>query len=238
MKSRIVYILILFFFLSSCQNELMQPDKGTGTLSLGMTRSGVSTAKTIDDDLALKVLDSKGQVYVEYRAGRVPNRIVLEPGTFTVIAYTENQNTWATENNGRGAACYYGTTEVSIEFDQIVYVNMQVPMTNYAVTLTLPNLFHSLFKEYTFNLVSSGRSVNIKEGEKAYFSTEGKGFKYKLTATNTDNVSHSTTPLTYSKVENGKLYNITYYYGTDANSGGLDIEITDNMEVIDDHVPL
>jgi hypothetical protein len=34
-------------------------------------------------------------------------------------------------------------------------------------------------------------------------------------------------------VEAGKLYNMTYYYGTDANSGNLDIEITDDMETED-----
>jgi len=39
-------------------------------------------------------------------------------------------------------------------------------------------------------------------------------------------------------VESGKLYQMTYYYGTDDNSGGLDIEITDNTEKEDQKVPL
>lgn len=240
MRSYPIYICIALATLVfvACKNETIIPENGYGTLSLGLTRAGASSSKAIDDDLAIKILDSKGNIYVHYSAGRVPNKIILEPGTFTVIAYTENQETWAKENNGRGAACHYGTTQVSIEFDQVVYANMQVPMTNYAVTLTLPDLFHNLFKEYTFNINCNSRSVNIQEGDKAYFAVDKKGFTYKLSATNTDNNYHSTTPLTYGKVENGKLYNITYYYGTDANSGGIDIEITDNMETEDEHVPL
>lgn len=240
MKRIISLFMACLAILNSCQNELPVAEKGTGILYLNLSRVGVNRPATraIDNDLALKILDSNGDVYVSYRAGSVPNKLTLEPGTFTVIAYTENQDTWAEENDGRGAACHYGTTEVSIEFDQVVYANMQVPMTNYAVTLTLPDLFHNLFKEYTFYLACNGRSVNINEGEKAYFSVDNKGFSYKLSATNTDNNTHSTTPHSFNNVENGKLYNITYYYGTDANSGGIDIEITDNMETEDENVPL
>ena len=62
--------------------------------------------------------------------------------------------------------------------------------------------------------------------------------EYQLTATNTDQITHHTTPITYKKVESGKLYQMTYYYGTDDNSGGLDIEIKDNMEDEDIEVPL
>ena len=115
---------------------------------------------------------------------------------------------------------------------------MEVPIVNYAVTLTLPDLFDDLFKSYTYTLNSGTRSVSIKKGEKAYFSVGDGGFTYKLTATNTDNVTHSTTPITYRNVEAGKLYNMTYYYGTDANSGGLDIEITDDMETEDEDINL
>jgi membrane carboxypeptidase/penicillin-binding protein PbpC len=123
-----------------------------------------------------------------------------------------------------------------VEYDQVVYVNMQVPLCNYAVTLTLPALFTDLFKSYSLSLASGNRTVRIQEAQKAYFNVADGGFTYKLEATNNDNVSHATTPITYRQVESGKLYNMTYYYGTDANSGGIDIEITDNMESED--VPL
>ena len=71
-----------------------------------------------------------------------------------------------------------------------------------------------------------------------YFDAEEGGFTYQLTATNTDQITHHTSAINYKKVEKGKCYQMTYYYGTDDNSGGLDIEIKDNMEDEDIEVPL
>lgn len=238
MKYYIIYIVSILVCMVSCTAEDISTDTGHGTLCLGATRTGASSDKIIDEDLAIKVFDNNGNLYVQYPAGGVPNKIILEPGVFTIHAYTDNQETWAQANNGLGEACYYGETQVDIEFDQIAYVNMQVPLTNYAVTLTLPDMFQLLFKSHSLSLTADERAVEIQESQKAYFKINDGGFTYKLSATNIDNISHATSPITYKKVEAGKLYNITYYYGTDANSGGLDIEITDDMETEDDYLPL
>ncbi len=239
-KIQIYILTTIGLLLTACSNETPVPEQGGCELHLNLYRVGVEASQTraIDNDLALKILDSKGDVYIQYRAGSVPSKIVLSPGTFTVQAYTENQNTWPQENNGRGAACYYGTCEVEMEFDKVTYANMKVPMTNYAVMLTLPDLFDYYFPTYTFSLKSGFRETEIKHGEKAYFNPQEGGFTYQLTATNTDQVTHHTPPITYSNVENGKLYSMTYYYGTDDNTGGLDIEIRDNMEDEDVVVPI
>ena len=238
MKYYIIYIVSILACIVSCTAEDLPQDTGHGTLCISATRAGSASDRGIDEDLAMKIFDSKGNLYVQYHAGLVPNKIILEPGVFIVHAYTDNQDTWSRSNNGLGEACYYGTTQVEIEFDHIAYVNMQVPLTNYAVTLTLPEMFHQLFKNHSLNLVNGFRSVNIQEGQKAYFPVNEGGFTYKLTATNTDNITHATSSITYKKVEAGKVYNLTYYDATDANSGGLDIEITDDMETEDDYVPL
>ncbi len=235
---KLLYILLLVIVCGSCQNEVEHPQLESPVLDLGISRAGVSSGQSIDDDLAIKILDANGDVYIQYSAGRVPKKIVLSPGTFTAVVYTENQTTWMHENNGLGAPCYYGTAQLEMGFDQVVYLNMQVPMTNYAVTLTLPELFEKLFYTHSLSLISGSRSVNIQNGQKAYFSAENGSFTYKLSATNTDNKTSHTSAITYKNVESGKLYNLNYYYGTDANSGGLDIEITDDMETEDTDVPL
>ena len=240
MKHYLIYIYTSILVFASCTNEIV-PTCGDGSAMLditSLTRAGASSAMTIDEDLAISILDSDGELFKQYPAGEIPGKIVLEPGTFTLQAYTENQNTWHEENNGLGAACYFGSIQIEVTYDEIKKIEMEVPISNYAVTLTLPDLFDKLFKSYSFTLSSGTRSVNIKEGDKAYFPVEEGGFTYKLSATNTDNNSHSTTPITYRNVEAGKLYNMTYYYGTDANSGGLDIEITDDMETEDEDIPL
>lgn len=240
MKRTLLYILLILLALTSCQSELPVPEQGDCYLELNLSRVGVAKRQTraIDNDLALKILDNKGDIYVQYRAGSVPNKLVLSPGIFTVIAYTENQDDWTKANDGRGEASYYGSCQVEMAFDQTTYANLQVPMTNYAVSLALPEYFHNFFPSYTFSLNSGERHTKVKEGEKAYFDAEEGGFTYQLTATNTDQITHHTTPITYKKVESGKLYQMTYYYGTDDNSGGLDIEITDNTEKEDQKVPL
>lgn len=238
MKQTYIYIVTLLLAFVSCDTDEGVDSKSVATLGLGLTRAGATSSQPVDADLAVTVLDANGEVYVKYPAGSVPNKLILEPGTFTVIAYTENQDTWAQENEGKGAACYYGSQQVTLGYDEIAFLNMRVPLTNYAVTLTLPDLFHDLFKSHALQLISGNRQVAIHEKEKAYFAKEDGGFSYKLEATNTDNVSHATRLIMYKTVEEGKLYNITYYYGTDANSGGLDIEITDDMQTEDNYVPL
>lgn len=240
MKRTLLYIQLILIALASCQSELPIPEQGNCYLELNLSRIGVAKRQTraIDNDLALKILNENGEMFIQYPAGSVPHKLVLAPGTFTVVAYTENQDNWAEANDGRGEACYYGSCQVEMDFDQTTYANLQVPMTNYAVTLALPEYFHDFFPSYTFSLKSGERQTSIKEGEKAYFDAEEGGFTYQLTATNTDQITHHTTPITYKKVESGKLYQMTYYYGTDDNSGGLDIEITDNTEKEDQEVPL
>lgn len=240
MRQYTLYIVAYLLALASCQSELPIPEQGNCYLELNLSRIGVAKRQTraIDNDLALKILDNKGNVYIQYRAGSVPHKLVLSPGIFTVIAYTENQESWSKANEGRGEACYYGSCQVEMFFDQTTYANLQVPMTNYAVTLTLPEYFNDFFPTYTYSLKSGFRQTSIKEGQKAYFDPAEGGFTYQLFVTNTDQNPHNTIPITYKKVESGKLYNMTYYYGTDDNSGGLDIEITDNMEDEDINVPL
>ena len=240
MRQYTLYIVAYLLALASCQSELPIPEQGNCYLELNLSRIGVVKRQTrsIDNDLALKILNENGEIFIQYPAGSVPHKLVLLPGIFTVVAYTENQDNWSKANDGRGEACYYGSCQVDMAFDQTTYANLQVPMTTYAVTLALPEYFHDFFPSYTFSLKSGERQTSIKEGEKAYFDAKEGGFTYQLTATNTDQITHHTTPITYKKVESGKLYQMTYYYGTDDNSGGLDIEITDNTEKEDQKVPL
>ena len=239
MKRNIIYILLSLFAFVSCTSEQVEPTHASATLHLeGLSRAGAASPMAIDEDLAVLVYDSDGKKYADYPAGTIPRKIILQPGTFTLHVYTQNQETWTTANNGLGEACYYGTAQVEMEHDAVTYLNMQVPMVNYAVTLILPPLFNDLFKSHSLNLTSNSRTVKIQEGQKAYFDAANGGFTYKLEATNTDNNTHSSSSINYKTVENGKLYNLTYYYGTDANSGGLDIEITDNMETEDEVAPL
>ena len=238
--SAVAIPVISVFCLTACQQEeTLVPTSGRGgMLELDLLRGGrpVVSTRAVDSDLAVQILDENGNEVFNWSASNVPHPIQFEKaGTYTLKAFTENQDNWQTENAGRGAGCYYAETQVEIVEDSIVRLTLDVPMTNYAVSLKLPELFYEpdsarLFKSYTFTLKSGSRTVTIKEGEKAYFDVN-HGFTYALKATNIDGKAsqHSAIEYPYS-VEAGKLYTVRYSYSSDATKGGADVEVTDDME--------
>lgn len=238
---RLIYILLSIVFFSACQQEELSPQKGESVLELDlqlMGRPAMQVTRAVDQDLAVDIFDADGSLYRHYNAGAVPKKIVLEPGTFKVAAYSDNQNSWPSANNGKGEACYYAETSVLMEFDKTVYLTLNVPMSNYAVGLQLPDLWDVLFRSYTFRLKSGGRTVVISEGERAYFNLADGGFSYALSATNTDGRTSSHSAISYTEVAAGKLYTLCYHYDSDANSGGVDIVITDDMTTDDNQINL
>ena len=190
-------------------------------------RPQMEVTRACDADLVVDILDANRAPYRHYDAGSVPQKIVLEPGTFYIQAYTDNQENWKSANDGKGEACYFQETSVEMEYDMVKRLQMRVPMTNYAVGLQLPDLWDMLFSAYTFRLKSGDRTVVIRQGERAYFDLADGGFSYALSATNTDGRTSSHSAISYLDVNAGKLYTLTYHYDSDANSGGIDIVIDD-----------
>ena len=233
----------LSLFLTACQQEEVVPSRGKGgMLELDLLRGGrpVVSTRAVDNDLAVQILDEDGKEVFNWSAGNVPHPIQFEEaGTYTLRAFTENQDSWQTENDGRGAGCYYAETQVCIAEDSVVRLKLDVPMTNYAVGLKLPELFYpDLFQSYTFTLKSGSRTVTVTEGEKAYFAVP-EGFSFALEATNTDGKTSRHSALEYPRqVEAGKLYTVRYSYSSDATKGGVDVEVTDDMEDDDKDVEI
>ncbi len=237
----IIYIIaaLLSVLTSGCSNQddALLP-QGSGTLSLQLHRVGcVAETRAVSNELAVTIVGAEGPV-ATYAPGQVPDRIKLEPGSYELFAYTDNQETWEQDNEGRGSACHWGTTAFTITYDNVTYVNMQVPMTNYAVAFSLPPLFEQLFVSHSLKLSCGGRTTSIRQGEKAYFDPAKGGFSYMLTATNNDQVTHSTATVMHREVESGKCYTLAYYYDTESNSGGIDIEIKDDMDAEDVERPI
>lgn len=237
---RLIFILLSIVLFSACQQEELAP-KGEAILELDLScvgRPQMEVSRAVDQDLAVSVYKQDGSLFVQYPAGGVPKKIVLEPGTFKVVAFTDNQSNWQTANGGKGVACFYDETTVEMEEDMVKRLQMRVPMTNYAVGLQLPELWDMLFRSYTFRLKSGGRTVVISQGERAYFDLADGGFSYALSATNTDGRTSSHSAINYTDVMAGKLYTLSYHYDSDANTGGVDIVITDDMKTDDNPINL
>lgn len=237
----IVYIIICAVLFAACQqNEVPNLSNGECILELQVSYSNkaTSTTRAVDSDLTVKILDADGNLYRLYSPGTIPAKIVLEPGTFEVCAYTDNQETWQEANSGKGEPCYYVSKQITMEYDEIKRVSISVPMVNYGVSLALPEYFHDLFNTHTFTLTSGTKQISIQEGEKAYFNPVDNSFTYALQATNTDGATHSHSAIEYTGVQSGKLYVVKYAYGLDSNTGGVDIEIKDDMQMEDTDVEI
>ena len=237
----ILYILLGLVALTACQQfDAAEHLGGECILELDVARAGRPTvaSRAVDADLAVTILNSQGAEYCHYPAGIIPKKIVLEPGVFTVCAHTENQDDWHTANGGKGEPSYFASTEVVMEHDHRTRITMSVPMTNYAVEVDFPEFFENLFSSYRFTLKSGEREVVIQEGEKAYLDLAHGGFFYALSVTNTDGVSHAHSPVWFFDVQNGKHYLLRYHYNSEAMSGSVEIEITNDMDTDDTIVDL
>ena len=237
---RALYTILSILALVACQQSEHLQQGGECILELEVARAGKPsvTSRAVDADLAVTILDANGEEYLYYPAGAIPKKIVLEPGEFTVCAHTDNQTTWHTANGGKGEPCYFASQQVEMEYDYRTRITMSVPMTNYAVGVGLPEFFDDLFNSHQFILKSGSREVAIQEGEKAYFDLSDGGFYYALSATNTDGVSHTHSPVWFFDVQGGKHYLLRYHYASNANSGSVDIEITDDMGTDDTYIDL
>ena len=225
--------------LTACQQEepeLRPTTSGRGgVLEVELLRGGrpVVATRAVDNDLVVEIWTAGGALYKKFEPGTMPNKIEFaddEIGHYILKAYTDNQTNWPEKNNGKGEGCYYGETEFDMDLDIIVRLTLDVPMTNYAVSLKLPELFTDLFTSYTFTVKSGMQTLTLAEGEKAYLSVS-HGFSFALEATNADGKTSRHSALEYPyPVEAGKLYTVRYSYSSDATKGGADVEVTDDME--------
>ena len=137
--------------------------------------------------------------------------VKIPAGTYTLKAYNaayNEQESWG--NNEPGEAAYYAETSFDIAENATNTVNLPVPIVNFGVSLCLPEGFDSWFHNATFSVLSGTRSVQLGAGKTAYFPySEGAQFTYTLAALNQDNENNTDTG-TYTTVEAGTVYTVTY----------------------------
>lgn len=212
--------------LFACQQEDLPSMGETGFLSLeNMTVEVANTesisTRAVDNDLYVEIWDEAGtsQVGEKYEPGKVPTKIELEPGNYTLKAYNAaflDQSSW-TEND-KGAAVYsVDQKSFTIEAGKVNYLSVEVPMINIGVRLALPEGFSDWFKTYSFNVSDDGnRSVSIANGETAYFTID-QDISYTLSVTNNDDEQMTDSKaITKDQIAAGTIYVITYDYATKA----------------------
>ena len=234
---RIYYIFMLFPFLIACSNDEQEIlGQGEGVLMINdlsrqqVAKATVKTRNTVDADLAVEILASDGNVYrgYQYAAGAtLPDKFALIPGDYTIHAYTENATTWATENAGRGSAVYEIRQDFNIQQDWVTYLDVQVPMTNYGVTYSVPEGFSEWFPTCQFTVSGDGRTCPLTQDQAAYFDPANTdGFSFTLHLVNNDGEVYDLEPQTYENPKAGLLYNVSYTFASDDDPTKLKIGIS------------
>lgn len=215
MKQTILYLLLGIFLLSSCQQEDISSNTATGYLVLESIDMQVSqqtiSSRAVDADLYVDILQEDA-IFRQYGPGMVPDRIELPEGTYRLHVYNAAA-TLPDPYDGNGVAIFEYTGEpITVEANGTTLIEeIEVPMINFGVTLQLPEEFNTYFKNYAFT-VTSYRSVELKEGETAYFpyNSDKVTFSYSLKATNADGEESEPEGGTRNEVVSGTIYTVSY----------------------------
>lgn len=215
MKQTILYLLLGIFLLSSCQQEDISSNTATGYLVLESIDMQVSqqtiSSRAVDADLYVDILQEDA-IFRQYGPGMVPDRIELPEGTYRLHVYNAAA-TLPDPYDGNGVAIFEYTGEpITIEANGTTLIEeIEVPMINFGVTLQLPEEFNTYFKNYAFT-VTSDRSVELKEGETAYFpyNSDKVTFSYSLKATNADGEESEPEGGTRNEIVSGTIYTVSY----------------------------
>lgn len=212
-----IYILLAFILLVACQkNEAFDTSEGKGTLvleNLSVQIENVNTVLTraVQNDLYVEIWQN-GQLMSgqQYEPSKVPAKLDLPAGSYQLktynLAYKEMPDWSDTENGG---AAFYAEKDFKIESGKINYLNVEVPMVNIGVSLKLPEGFSDRFKRSHFVVQTENRSVEISNGETAYFPSSE--VTYILSVTNNDGENKTNSKTIKSPVA-GTIYEISYGY--------------------------
>lgn len=215
MKQTILYLLLGIFLLASCQQEDISSNTATGYLVLESIDVQVNqqtvSSRAVDADLYVDILQEDA-IFRQYGPGMVPDRIELPEGTYRLHVYNAAA-TLPDPYDGNGVAIFEYTGEpITVEANGTTLIEeIEVPMINFGVTLQLPEEFNTYFKNYAFT-VTSDRSVELKEGETAYFpyNSDKVTFSYSLKATNADGEESEPEGGTRNEVVSGTIYTVSY----------------------------
>ena len=236
MTKSLSYLLLLPLLAACTDREALIIHDGEGILVLSdlsreqTAKTVLTTRNAIDSDLAVELLAADGNVYrgYQYAAGAViPDKFDLIPATYTLHAFSENEASWQTDNDGRGSAVYDVRQPFEIQADWVTYLNVSVPMINYGVTYSVPDGFSAWFPTCEFTVTADGRTCPLTSEQIAYFDPENiEGFTFTLHLVNSDGDAYNVESRTYANPKAGLLYNVTYTFASDDDPTKLKIGIS------------
>ena len=213
----VIYILLTLFLLARCQKEdYGGTPRGMGprvleTLSVPAEKVKTVFTRAVEPDLYVEIWQN-GQLLTgqRYEPGKVPGKLDLPAGVYLLKTYNQayqDMSGWLDTEKGNMA--FSAEKDFEIESNEINYLSVEVPMVNIGVSLKLPEGFSDRFKDYHFTVQVGNRSVEISNGETAYFPLSE--VTYILSATNNDGENKTKSKTIKSPVA-GTIYEISYGY--------------------------
>lgn len=221
MKRNILYTLCGLFLLAGCQQEEMISTEGYLSLTGIEVKAQEVTevaSRAVDESLVVDLYQGETKLRT-FTPEEMQNKITLSAATdYSLKVYSTNYGQDASwTNDQKGEPIYYKEQAFEVKEGETTPLKVLVPMSNYAVQLSLPEL--TWVSSYTFTVTSGTRMVSLQNGEKAYFPyVEGSAFTYQLTLINTD-AEEFTLSGTWGNGETESLtfntcYVVTYQVGT------------------------
>lgn len=218
MKQIIIFLISALVF-AACSSSPMTESPNEGyldwsTITLKASTEVTSPTRAVPADLQIDIYKAgESTPFRTFAPGESSRRLSLPEGEYRLLAYTLNHDTEYT-NNELGAPKYEAATTFTIEAAKVTKVALSVPMTNVAITFTLPEGIETTLPTHSFIVQNSdaSRSLVLQDGETGYFDCATTGtatLLYTLTMTNQDGEVFNRLG-TLSAAQAGTQYSIDY----------------------------
>lgn len=226
MKQNIIYILFAILGFTSCgkNNDLNSLSAGYLSIANIEYEPGIFSevpTRVIDETFVVELWKG-GELLRELTPDEMQNKINLDAATdYSLKVYSSNYGSdisWT--NDMKGEPIYYIEVPFEVEEGKVTGLNIKVPMTNFGVSLNMPEIAGaSWLKGYTFNVTVGERQVELLNGETAYFSySDGIQFSYVLSMTNTDDETNELDGVWgdsgEESINRNTIYTVTYNWET------------------------
>jgi len=159
MKKRIIFCVVSFFALCTCNKT--PEEKGTGYLTLNISQSTSQKAEIEITDFILRINDSYADVLKE-RISDLPAQIALPAGSYIIEAYSGEFSEPKFET-----PFYSGKTTVEIEADEAKEASLICSQGNAGIKIVWTGDFSTRYSTYQ-------AQIYCNEGYLNYSSTESR----------------------------------------------------------------
>lgn len=250
MKNRNIAVLLLAIAgaAASCSKTEIVPDKGTGSITLGVSLSKTKAALSSDELLntaKVKIYmgDFSGLVR-SYVYAEAPQTIYLQSNEYRVDVIAGEAAKESAQTASWEQKSYKGTKSFTVSSGTNTSVQVEATVNNAISKISFdPSVAENFAAGYSFTIGLDEEHSLVydasKSGSEGYFIVEGLD-EPQLSWTFSGTLSKDSKPFTKTgtipTVEAGKVYTLNVKYTIKDGELGFELEVDHSTEVIDDTI--